>query len=152
MQVERTDVVTREVRIAAKPETIFAFFTDPEKMVEWKGQAASLDAKPGGTYRVDITGRAIAVGEYVEIDPPHRIVFTWGWEGDEAVPPGSSTVEITLTPDGDETIVTLVHRDLPEGAGKVHAEGWDHYLPRLAIAATGGEPGRDPNLDREGGM
>jgi len=145
MQVGATETVTREVRIAARPETIFQFFVDPAKMVRWKGRMASLDARVGGEYRVDINGRDIAVGEYLEIDPPRRVVFTWGWMGEgHPVPPGSSRVEITLTQDGDETIVRLVHSDLPAGAGKSHSEGWDHYLPRLAVAAAGGDPGPDP--------
>ncbi len=152
MRAQGTDVVTREVRIKASPETIFGFFTDPTKMTRWKGMTASLDAAPGGEFHVEITPRDIAVGKYVEIDPPRRVVFTWGWEGSDDVPPGSSTVEITLTPDGEETVVTLVHRDLPEGAGRAHAEGWDHYLPRLAIAAAGGDPGPDTHVGAEGGM
>lgn len=134
------DVTEHEIRIEASPETVFAFFTDAEKMRRWKGRAAHLDARPGGVYRVDISDRDVAVGEYIEVDPPRRVVFTWGWEGNEQVPPGSSTVEVTLTPDGDGTIVRLVHRGLPAGAVPVHADGWLHYLPRLQMAAAGGDP------------
>ncbi len=144
MPAAKTDTITHEVRIAAKPETIFEFLTDPDKMVRWKGKIAQLDPRVGGAYRVDINGRDIASGTYVEIDPPNRVVFTWGWEGQEGVPPGSSTVEITLTPDGEETVLRLVHRGLPEGAGAGHAEGWEHFLPRLAVAAAGDDPGPDP--------
>ena len=144
MQTERSDVTTHEVRIAARPETIFEFFVDPQKMVRWKGVDATLEPVPGGAYRVNVTGSAVAVGEYVAIEPPHRVVFTWGWEGDEQVPPGSSTVEITLTKEGGETLVRLVHSGLPVGAGEAHAEGWEHFLPRLAVAAAGGDPGVDP--------
>lgn len=143
-QAEPTVAVEREVRIDARPETVFAFFTDPGKMTRWKGTSAELDARPGGVYRVSVTDRAVAIGEYVEVDPPNRVVFTWGWEGDEHVPPGSSTVEVTLTADGDATIVRLVHRDLPAHAGPLHEEGWDHFLPRLQVAAAGGDPGPDP--------
>lgn len=138
------DVTEHEIRIEASPETVFAFFTEPEKMRRWKGRTARLDARPGGVYRVDINERAIAVGEYVELDPPKRLVFTWGWEGSDAVPPGSSTVEVTLTPDGDGTVLHLVHRDLPAGEGTAHSDGWTHFLPRLATAAAGGDPGPDP--------
>ena len=143
-QAERTEATEHEVRIAATPETVFGFFTDPEKMTRWKGTSAKLDPRPGGIYRVDVSGRDIAVGEYVEVDPPRRVVFTWGWEGNEHVPPGSSTVEVTLTADGDCTIVHLVHRGLPQGHGPGHAEGWEHFLPRLEVAAAGGDPGPDP--------
>ena len=131
---------------------MFAFFTDPDKMVRWKGQIARLDPRVGGEYYVDITGRDIAHGEYLEIDPPHKIVFTWGWEGEgHPIPPGSTRVEVTLEPDGDATILRLVHSGLPAGAGAQHAEGWNMYLPRLVVAAAGGDPGKDPHME-EGGM
>lgn len=136
--------IEREIRIAARPQTVFSFFTDPAKMVRWKGTHAMLDPRPGGVYRVDINGRDVAKGEYVEIVPYSKVVFTWGWEGSDPVPPGSSTVEITLIPDGDGTIVRLVHHDLPEGARDSHARGWEHYLTRLAVAAAGQDPGLDP--------
>ena len=83
-----TTALTHEVHIDAEPETVFAFFTDPDKMIQWKGRRAELDPRPGGVYRVDVTGEHVARGEYVELDPPHRVVFTWGWEGGDAVPPG----------------------------------------------------------------
>lgn len=141
-QVE-TDVVVREIRIAARPETVFSFFTDPAKMVRWKGRQATLDPRPGGVYRVDIDGKHIARGEFVEIVPYRRIVFTWGWEGGEPVPPGSSTVEIVLVPDGDFTILRLTHQGLPAATRDSHREGWEHYLARLALAAAGTDPGQD---------
>jgi uncharacterized protein YndB with AHSA1/START domain len=90
----------------------------------------------------------VARGEYVEIDAPSRVVFTWGWEGQEsgpnAVPPGSSRVEVTFEPDGEGTLVRLRHLDLPAESRQIHGEGWDLYLSRLAVAATGGYPGSDP--------
>jgi uncharacterized protein YndB with AHSA1/START domain len=136
--------VQREIRIAAKPETVFAFLIDPTKMVLWKGRRATLDPRPGGIYRVEISDRHTARGEYVQIVPNRRVVMTWGWEGDgNSVPPGSSTVEITLVPDGDGTILRLVHRDLPTEARGPHTHGWEHYLDRLTIAASGGNPGPD---------
>ena len=110
----RTDVVQREIRVDASPETVFPYFTDPERMVRWKGTEATLDPRPGGVYRVVVGGEHVARGEYVEVVPYSRVSFTWGWEGEgHSVPPGSSTVEIDLVPDGDATIVRLTHRDLP---------------------------------------
>lgn len=144
-QVLRPDAGELEVRIQARPETVFEFFVDPQKMRRWKGTEAELDPRPGGRYRVSgIAGGATVVGEFVEIDPPRRLVFTWGWEGDEEVPPGSSTVEVTLTPDGDATVLHLVHRDLPAGQGPSHMEGWEHFVARLVEAAAGRDPGPDP--------
>jgi uncharacterized protein YndB with AHSA1/START domain len=149
-QPEVATVVEREIRIAARPEIVFEFFVDPEKMKQWKGRQAELDPRPGGIYRVEINEQAIARGEYVEIDAPSRVVFTWGWEGQEAgdgehaVPPGSSRVEVDLTPDGDGTLVRLRHFDLPEQSREIHGEGWDLYLGRLAKAAAGEHPGAEP--------
>ncbi len=149
-RVTGTGDIVREVRIDASPETVFSFFTDPKMMVRWKGRLANLDPREGGEYRVTINDRASAVGTYVELDPPRRVVFTWGWEGSDAVPPGASTVEVDLIPDGEATVLRLRHRGLPEEATEEHARGWDHYLPRLSVAAPGGDPGPDPMETRSG--
>ena len=142
------DFVEREIRIAARPEVVFEFFTDPVKMVRWKGLDAMLDPRPGGTYRVNVTGKEVALGEYVEIVPHSRIVITWGWEG-SPIAPGSTRVEFDFIPDGNGTILRLRHSGLAGEAALQHAEGWDHFLPRLAIAAAGGDPGEDPWVDSD---
>jgi len=61
-----------ETRIAASPETVFEFFTDPDKMIQWMGRSAQLDPRVGGGFRCDINGRDVARGEYVEVDPRPR--------------------------------------------------------------------------------
>jgi uncharacterized protein YndB with AHSA1/START domain len=131
-------VFTTSVRIAAVPEVVFPYLTDAGLMVRWMGDWAELQATPGGTFAVDISGVPVR-GEFVEVEPPHRLVFTWGAPGNAAVPPGSTTVEITLRPDGEATVVELVHRDLPPEELARHGEGWDWFLPRLAGAAAGGD-------------
>lgn len=140
----QADEVIREVRIAAAPTDVFPYFTDPQKLVAWKAATAELDARPGGRFRMDVTGRGdVAEGEYLDIDPPHRIRFTWRWETDVAAP-APSVVEVTLTPDGDGTLLRLVHRGIPGPNRDASAAGWAHYLARLVLAASGGEPGPDP--------
>lgn len=139
-----TFTVNSEIRIDAAPEAIFPFLTEPQKIVRWKGVDATVEASPGGVYRVNVTGVKHAVGEDLEVDAPHRVVFTWGWEGDEQLPPGSSTVTIELISDGEGTIVRLTHSGLPQGADAAQLQGWEHFLPRLAIVASGGDPGPDP--------
>jgi len=144
-----TTSVTREIEIAASPETVWRFLVDPERATRWMGQAATFDPRPDGLYRVEVIPGHTARGEFVELDPPRRLVHTFGWEpggdGPNAVPPGSSTVEIELVPDGDGTLLRFTHRDLPDSAAaESHAKGWDHYLERLVIAAPGGDPGPDP--------
>src|ERR1043165_1755397 len=103
-----TEPLRHQVRVAAPPEVVFGYFTDPARMVEWMGIAALLDPRPGGSFRIEANGRDVVLGEYVEVDPPHRVVFTWGFEGAErAVKPGSTRVEVTLERDGEGTLLTL---------------------------------------------
>jgi uncharacterized protein YndB with AHSA1/START domain len=143
--VESGRVVEIERRIEAPREEVFVYLTDPVKYTKWKGMAAELDARPGGLYRVRMNSDTVALGEYVVVEPPSRVVFTWGWEGDDAVPPGSSTVEITLREDGDGTILRLRHTGFPtDEAAASHREGWAMYVERLSVAAPGGDPGSDP--------
>jgi uncharacterized protein YndB with AHSA1/START domain len=138
---ETSDGVDFEVRIAARPEVVFQFFTDPVKMMLWKGVDAALDPRPGGTYRVNVTGRDTVRGEYVEIVPYSRIVFTWGWE-EGPVLPGSSLVEFHH-PGRDGDIVRCRPWTTERQWGS--RQNWNHYL-RLFIAAasrTRARPGRD---------
>jgi uncharacterized protein YndB with AHSA1/START domain len=141
--------IERELEIDASPETVWEFLVDPEKATRWMGQAASFDVRPGGVYRVDVLPGNTAVGEFLELDPPRRLVFSWGWEAVTGPPvaPGSSTVEFELTPVGEGTRLRFTHRDLPtREAVDRHAHGWDHYLGRLAAAAAGADVGPDPWL------
>jgi uncharacterized protein YndB with AHSA1/START domain len=142
-----TTIVERELEIAASPETVWGLLTDPTEVTRWMGQTADFDLRPGGTYRLGVIPDHVAGGEFVEIDEPRRLVYTWGWE-DGPVPAGSTTVEYELVPNGGGTLLRFRHSNLPgaESAGS-HAVGWDHYLARLAVAATGADAGRDPWLD-----
>jgi uncharacterized protein YndB with AHSA1/START domain len=138
-------VVRRETYIAAPQATVFAFLTDPEKIRSWMGSEAETEMHPGGLYLLKgVSGRA-ARGAFREVVPVHRLAYSFGWDGSEVVPPGSSLVEIDLIEQSDGTLLRLTHTGLPDAeqcAG--HAKGWAHYLDRLAIAAAG----RDPGIDR----
>ncbi|HLW49306.1 MAG TPA: SRPBCC family protein [bacterium] len=138
------DAVRRKVCIAASPGTVFEFLTDAAKLVRWAGTEAISDARLGGAYRTAINPGHIISGDYVEVVRNSRVVFTWGWVDSRGIPPGSSLVEIVLSPDGVGTRLTLTHTGLPEPVRDGHGEVWDHYLPRLALAAAGGDPGPDP--------
>jgi uncharacterized protein YndB with AHSA1/START domain len=136
--------LVREIVIDATPETIWPFLVDPVRHVEWMGTEAEIDPRPGGAYRVLARGKHQGAGEYVEVVPQEKVVFTFGWEEEaHPIPPGSTTVEITLHPEGDKTRVRLVHRGLPDDAVADHTGGWDTYLGRLAVVATGGDAGPD---------
>jgi len=145
----KTDPIEKEVWIAARPETIFPFLTDPKKLVLWKGLDAILDPRPGGIYRCIVNPGNIARGEYMAVVPFTLVRFTWGWEGEGSpVPPGASIVEITLIPQGSGTLLRLRHSGLPETERPQHAVGWDHFLQRLTVVAAGGDPGPDPWVQR----
>jgi uncharacterized protein YndB with AHSA1/START domain len=139
-------VVRREVQIAAPPTTVFAFLTDPQKILRWMGTEATLQPHPGGLYLVNVTGKDIARGKFTEVIPVHRLAYSFGWDDREKnVPPGSSLVEIDLldhAPDG--TLLRMTHSGLPDAASCAsHEKGWTHYFGRLAEAAPGGDPGPD---------
>lgn len=137
--------VVCEVFVEAPPETVFAYLVDPARMQRWMGRVVRLEPRPGGLYRVDIDGQNVARGTFQEVVPPRRVVFSFGWEGEGAtVPAGSTTVTISLEPEGEGTRVRLVHEGLPPAAMEAHREGWEHYLPRLALVAAGADPGPDP--------
>jgi len=136
--------LVREIMIDATPETIWPFLTEPDELVRWHGTVAEIDPRPGGVYRVLVAGQFQSAGEYVEVVPMEKVVFTFGWEeAGHPIPPGSTTIEITLHPEGDKTRVRLVHSGLPDDALDDHGNGWASYLERLAVRVTGGDPGPD---------
>ena len=142
MTSQSLHVVELQLRLDAPPDQVFPFLTDAERYVRWQGVKAELDPRPGGLYRVWMDADTVARGEFVEVEPPHRLVFTWGWEGNAAVPPGSTTVELTLKADGDGTTLVLRHSGLPDGeTAAMHEEGWRLFTGRLASVARGEDPG-----------
>jgi uncharacterized protein YndB with AHSA1/START domain len=136
--------IIKEIFIEARPETLFSFFTDADKMVRWMGRHILLEPKICGKYRIDVNGSDIAIGEYVEIVPYEKIVMTWGWEKSKLVPPGSSKVEFKLIPKEKGTNLVLTHYDLPVEEIPSHVQGWSHYMPRIKQFAEGQDPGVDP--------
>lgn len=127
--------IEQEVTIAAPRELVWEFFTEADRLVQWKGSSAELDPRPGGVYRCAIDDRSLVVGEYLSVTPYDELSFSWGWEGDPLVPPGSSTVTVTFTEVPDGTHVRLVHTGLPHPRLDVHEAGWSHYLPVLVATA-----------------
>jgi uncharacterized protein YndB with AHSA1/START domain len=139
-------VVRREIQIAAPPATVFAFLTDPENIVSWMGTEAEMEAHPGGLYLLKGIGAraSTARGAFREVVPIHRLAYSFGWEGHEEVPPGSSLVEIDLVDRDGGTLLRMTHSGLPnEAQCASHAKGWAHYLGRLAMVAAGQNPGID---------
>jgi uncharacterized protein YndB with AHSA1/START domain len=136
-----SNVVEQTVRISARPETVWRYWTDPQRMCDWWGSAAELDPRPGGVCRVEMAGGPIMRGTYLELVPHERLVFSFGWEptdGAPAIAPGETRVEVTLIADGVDTVMTLRHTGIPDAFAELHALGWSRQLPLLVEAASGG--------------
>jgi uncharacterized protein YndB with AHSA1/START domain len=131
--------VEQSLRIEASRETVWRYWTDPERMCTWWAESADLDARPGGRCIADLGGGAIMRGEYLEVVPYERIVFTFGWDPHPdapAVPPGSSRVQVTFIDDAGDTIMTLRHTDIPPDELGRHDDGWTHFLGRFLEAVS----------------
>ena len=134
-----TKAIEREIRIEASPAIVFSYLTDPGKMAMWMGREVRADAKPGGALEIDYNLMDRMRGEYLEVVPNSRVVFSWGWSSlGEQTPPGASKVEVTLTPDGSGTLLRLVHSGLEGPEAESHSQGWDMFLGLLADTARTG--------------
>jgi uncharacterized protein YndB with AHSA1/START domain len=146
-------VVRRETFIAAPASVVFAYLTDPEKIVAWVGRRAEAKPRAEGIYLVKgvgPTGVGAVRGAFREVVPVHRLAYSYGYEGDAEVPPGSSLVEFDLIDQDSGTLLRMTHSGLPSAQlCEGHNRGWRHYLSRLATAAAGGDPGPDPGLGVE---
>jgi len=143
---QRSDELNFRHVIAAAAETIFSFWTDPDRLVRWMGRGAEIEPSLGGLFFVDLTGDDIVFGRVVLIEPPNRLELAWGWGGERepSIDPGSSRVELTLEDGPAETTLRLTHRDVPPSHLEWQAAFWEHHLGRLELAATG-EPVPPPS-------
>jgi uncharacterized protein (TIGR03086 family) len=141
------------VFIPVDADEAFALVTRPDRLRRWQAVTARVDLRAGGEYRWTVIPGNTARGTITELEPGRRVVFTWGWEGSTDLPPGASTVIITLEPAPGGTTIRVVHEGLAGEQADNHAAGWNHYLARLAEAAAKGDAGPDewgaapPHLD-----
>lgn len=140
------DAVIHELVLPVAPEEAFEMFVDPARLVRWLGLSAELDPKPGGLFRFEVMPGQYCEGRYLSIERPNRITLTWGWtDPNMGVPPGSSRVDITLTPTNDNgTRLRLTHTGLTAGARALHDDGWTRFLDRLTTTAGDREPAPYP--------
>lgn len=134
---------TKSVTLPVSPDEAFALVTQPDRLRRWQAVSAYVDLRAGGAYRWTVTPGHVAGGTFREVEPGRRVVFGWGWEGNDDLKPDASTVTVTVEPDGDGSKVTLVHEGLDELQAASHAEGWNHYLERLVKLASTGDAGQD---------
>ena len=118
----------RTVVIRASPETVFRFFTDSARWAAWWGAGSTIDAQPGGKVYVRHPGAIEALGEVLEISPPERIVFTYGFATGKPIPPGASRVTIRLEPDDSGTRLHLHHEFAEAAPRDEHIQGWRFQL------------------------
>lgn len=128
--------------IDAPRDRVYAAWTDPAQMKQWFGpenvQTRELvaDVRVGGKYRWDLTNsegeKMTCRGEYRELQPGKRIVFTWHWEDDEVWKNHTSVVTVELSDRDGGTELRLIHEKLPsEESRDRHNEGWNGALDKL---------------------
>jgi uncharacterized protein YndB with AHSA1/START domain len=152
------DVVTVRMDLACPPADVYPYWTDPGRYARWMGRTVRLSARPGGEYFVQMPDGFAAMGTFVELEQPRLVEFTWGWapgagqavltgaQPDELLPPGASRVRVTLDDNHGGSTLTLEHHDLPDEALRAgHFLAWRTYLARLAVVASGGDPGPEPH-------
>ena len=148
------EAVVHELTLPASAEQVFDMFTDPRQLVRWIGISADLQPRPGGRFRFEVTPGQFCEGQYIIVERPGRLVFTWGWTDlSFGLAPGTSRVEVTLTGSGQDasrTRLRLVHSGLAGDLGLLHDDGWSRFLARLTAAAAAGDdlpayPAQQPN-------
>lgn len=125
------------IDIAARPETVFGFLTEPALFREWMGAASTMSTDGSRSFSIPYPSGDEAVGDVLEIDRPRRVVYSWGYrEGRHGLAPGASRVEIVLEPTPLGTRVRLRHLGLPSaGISDAHRLGWLFYLGTLGARA-----------------
>ena len=121
-----------EIWIDAAPDVVFPYFIDQDKVARWLATSAKFDVRPGGSLRFVAHNDRLATGNFTIVEPPDRLAFTWGWEGNAEVPPGSTNVDVRFLPENDGTRVKLRHSGIRtvEWAGR-HESRWSAYLQDL---------------------
>jgi uncharacterized protein YndB with AHSA1/START domain len=120
--------------LAASSERLWRAWTDPVELAAWMwppsfGTECLVQLEVGGNFRIASESAGMAVsGEYLEVEEPHRLVFTWRWDGEDA----ETLVTVTFAPAGSETRLEVLHErfeTVEECAS--HEQGWNDCLDRL---------------------
>lgn len=136
------DPIVFERVIDATVDEAFALFTEPERLRRWQAVSAGVDLRVGGDYRLTVVPGNVAGGTYSEIEPGKRLVYTWGWFGEEHSPsPGGSTISVEFEAVDQGTKVTMTHGGLDAEQAADHSVGWNQFLDRLVTCAAEGDAG-----------
>ena len=118
----------RSILINASRETVFGYFTDSTRWARWWGHGSTIDARAGGAVQIVHPGGVQVAGEILEIDPPARLVFTYGYVSGAPMPVGASVVTIELEDDRQGTRLNLSHVFADEKQRDEMAQGWRFQL------------------------
>ncbi len=133
------DLAEAAIHIDAPQHRVFDLFTTEAGICTWMAKEATIDLRPGGSWRWVHDNDVAASGEYLEIDPHDRVSFTYGWESGPYADmgPGSTRVEVHFSPTDGGTQVTVTHAAVPEAYRSAHLGGWSYFLGLLADIVAG---------------
>lgn len=137
-------LVRKEVLVDAPMEVVYRHLTDVDGLKAWMAVDAISEPRPGGAVKWVYANGAVMIGRYLELVPPRRIVFTYGWEngGRMGILPETTRVEIDLVEEAGKTRLRLLHSALPDEHAGAHDAGWSFFFSRLAALFAGGHPGK----------
>src|SRR5262245_9386011 len=118
----------RTVVIEAPRESVFRFFTDETRWAACRGAGSTLDTRPGGRALIQYPEGTDVHGEVLDLDPPERIAFTYGYVSGQMIPPGGSLVTIRLERDRRGTRLELRHDFAEAVVRDQHVQGWRYQL------------------------
>lgn len=133
-------VLDRNVFIRARRETVFRHFTDSARWAAWWGEGSSIEPRPGGRVVIRYPNAVEAGGEVLEIAPPERLIFTFGYASGQPMPIGGSRVTITLAAEADGTRLRLDHELADAAARDAHVQGWRYQLAVFANTVADRDP------------
>ncbi|MEP7351915.1 MAG: SRPBCC domain-containing protein [Acidobacteriota bacterium] len=120
--------VERTVTICAPIQTVFRYFTDCARWASWWGQGSTIDPQLGGKVYIRHPNGVETEGEVLEVDPPERIVFTYGYASGKPIPLDGSRVTIRLEADSQGTRLHLLHEFREPVSAEEHVQGWRFQL------------------------
>jgi uncharacterized protein YndB with AHSA1/START domain len=138
----------RTILINAPREAVFRYFTDSARWASWWGAGSTIDSHPGGRVYIKYPEGTEVAGEVVEVQPPARIVFTYGYVSGSPIPAGSSRVTIALAADRGATRLTLTHELESADVRDQHVQGWRYQLSLFSnVVADDANSGASATID-----
>jgi len=126
----------RKILISAKRSTVFRYFTDSKRFADWWGEGSTIEGRQGGSMRIRFPNGILVSGKILEIEPPKRIVFSYGFDSGKPIPPEGSRVTIILEERSDGTQVTLRHEFSDATMRDEFIQGWRYQLALFANVAS----------------